>query len=116
MADWPATLYGLILENTFSEAPPDNVIRTPMDAGPTKVRRRSTANIRPITFTLFLTKAKVAILDTFYDSTLQSGALTFNMYHPRTHASGSYRFVERPAYAEMNSGFSARISLELMPS
>ncbi len=45
MATWPATLPAPAL-SSLRETPPDNLIRTQMDKGPAKVRRRTTANVR----------------------------------------------------------------------
>lgn len=115
MATWPATLPAPAL-NTLSETPPDNVIRTKMDKGPDKVRRRTTANIRPISFTLILTPTQTATLDTFYDTTTFSGADEFDYTHPRTGDAVKARFVEPPQYSE-NEGvlYNCSISLEIMP-
>lgn len=115
MAAWPAALYGHIVKGSFTETPPQNVLRTQMDAGPAKLRRRSTANVRTFSLTLFLTKALVTTFDTFYVTTIQSGALAFDMYHPRTHVTGEYRIVNQPTYLPMKEGFSVRLDLELLP-
>jgi len=112
---WPTELNGMILDGSYNETPPENSIRTKMDVGPAKVRRRSTSGIRPVSFSLFLTNANVVILDDFYDSTLSSGSETFTFYAPRTKASGTYRFVTRPTYAPKDQGYIAKISLEKMP-
>lgn len=115
MADWPAAFYSRILKGSFTETPPQNVLRTQMDAGPAKLRRRSTSAVRPMSVTLFLTKAQVATFDTFYVTTLSSGAALFNMYHPRTHVTGEYRIVNQPMYTPMDEGYSVRVDLELLP-
>ena len=41
--DWPATLPQEILAEGYEEGLPDVLVRTKMDAGPDKVRRRATA-------------------------------------------------------------------------
>jgi len=115
MADWPAAFYGCIIKGSFSETPPQNVLRTQMDVGPAKLRRRSTAGVRVFSLNLFLTKAQVATFDTFYVTTIQSGSLKFNMYHPRTHVTGEYRIVNQPIYVPINEGYDVKVSLELLP-
>ena len=115
MADWPAAFYSRILDGSFTETPPQNVLRTQMDAGPAKLRRRSTSAVRPMSITLFLTKAQVATFDTFYVTTLSSGATKFNMYHPRTLVTGEFRIVNQPAYTPMNQGYTVKVDLELLP-
>ena len=58
MTVWPSSLPAPLL-STFKETPPDNVIRTSMDVGVAKVRKRTSANVRPISFSLMLTPAQV---------------------------------------------------------
>ncbi len=115
MADWPTAFYKNIIKGSFTETPPQNVLRTQMDAGPAKLRRRSTAAVRPMSITLFLTKVQVASFDTFYMTTISNGATKFNMYHPRTHVTGEYRIVNQPTYTPMNQGYSVKLDLELLP-
>jgi len=115
MAEWPDTFPGPAL-NTLQEAPPDNAIRSKMDKGPAKVRRRTTANVRPISFTLKLTPEQTQELDEFYDITTHSGVDVFDYIHPRTGAACEARFVERPTYGEMEAViYNCSISLEIMP-
>lgn len=115
MATWPATLPAPAL-NSLKETPPNNVIRTQMDKGPDKVRRRTTANVRPLSFTLKLTPAQVATLDTFFTDTTYSGADEFDYTHPRTGAAVTARFVSPPDYAESEGViYNCSISLEILP-
>lgn len=115
MATWPATLPPPAL-STLQEAPPNNTIRTQMDKGPAKIRRRTTANIRPIAFSLKLTKAQVQTLDDFYNITTYSGADEFDFIHPRTDQPCTARFVQPPGYNEQEGMvYNASVSLEIMP-
>lgn len=115
MPTWPATLPYPAL-NTLKESPPKNVLRTQMDKGPDKVRRRTTANVRPLSFTLKLTPAQVETLDTFFVTTTSSGADEFDYIHPRTGASVTARFVSEPDYAESEGViYNCSISLEILP-
>lgn len=115
MATWPATLPAPLL-NSFREQPPENTIRSPMDKGPPKIRRITTANIRPISFSLALTPAQVEILDDFYTTETFSGSVEFYFDHPRTGETFSAVFAERPSYEEREGvDYLAAISLELLP-
>lgn len=115
MATWPLTLPTPAI-SSLNESPPNNTIRSNMDKGPAKVRRRTTANIRPISFELKLTPAQVEILDQFYDVTTYSGADTFDYTHPRTGAAVTARFVQPPQYNEREGVmYSVNVSLEVMP-
>jgi len=117
MADttWPTSLRDLWLKDGFREVPPKNMLRTGMDIGPAKVRRRTTANVRPFFGQMFLTPALVVVLDDFFVTSTKSGTLTVELKHPRTGAIGTYRFVTEPQYAPHNRGSIASIQLELLP-
>lgn len=77
---WPAGL-PQVVEKGFSESIGLNVLRTPMDAGPAKMRRRS---LRPsiMNVSFLLTTAQVATLETFVLTTL-NGTARFGFPHPR---------------------------------
>lgn len=93
-----------------------NVIRSDMDVGPAKVRRRYTATIKQYGLRMVLTKAQIATLETFIDSTLGGGALTFDWVDHRTGAAATYRFIGRPAYQTIGAEYwSADMALELLP-
>lgn len=114
MATWPSSLCPLV--NSLQETPPNNSIRTTMDKGPDKVRRRTTANVRLISFKVFMLNENVSILDDFYNDTTYSGSETFTFTHPRTGQQVTARFVNPPTYSERGSiGYEANVSLEIMP-
>ena len=62
MATWPGTLPDYVMQSGFSETLPNNVIRTKMEVGPPKMRRRGTAAPRPMKWKLYMTTAQVATL------------------------------------------------------
>lgn len=113
--DWPTTLYGLILKEGFQETPPENVLRTEMDVGPAKLRRRSTAAVRKFPVQMFFSVALVAIFETFYVTTSKSGSLVFNYRSPRTKVLADHRFASVPIYTPRNQGYIVSFQLELMP-
>ena len=87
---WPGTLPASPLID-YQEGRNLNVMVTPMDSGPPKMRRRSqlpdTLNVNYI-----LTDTQVATLDTFIFTTL-SGTSRFNYTHPRTGVSEEVRIL-----------------------
>lgn len=116
MPVWPQSLPQVLLLDGYQEEPPNLVMRTEMDAGPAKVRRRFTAGERPIIGALHLTKAQVQTLDDFYLITLQGGSVKFDWSHPRTGAAATFRlrkiFPYEPAAP---NEWRARIELEQVP-
>jgi len=113
--DWPSTLYGTILKDGVQETPPDNIIRTDMEVGPPKVRRRGTAAVRKFTFQMFLSGTLLAIFDTFYVTTSKSGSLAFNFRSLRTQVIGEYQFAAVPIYIPSEQGYLISCQLELLP-
>ena len=80
---WPASLPQFV-DRPHTEGMPDALLRTPMDAGPAKTRRRFTAGIKPVKAQMDLTAAQAATFETFFDVTLKAGALAFDWVLPRT--------------------------------
>jgi len=116
MPAWPATLPQDALIDGYDERPPETALRTPMDAGPAKVRRRFTAGVRVVSATEALTRAQVDTLDAFYLTDLQGGALSFDWTHPRTQAAVQFRFVAGPRYApQSQTDWLAQLRLEIVP-
>lgn len=95
---WPVTIPDEFMDDGFAESPPDNSIRSQTDIGPPKIRRRSTAGIRPIVGQQKMTSAQVATLDTFYVTTTQSGSLDFEKKNPRTGSTVNMVFSKPPRY------------------
>lgn len=93
MAIWPVGLPQYPIQAGYEESQPNNVVRTPMEAGPAKQRRRYTARVRPFMLALELTSAELDLFEAFYESTLADGALPFEWVHPRTQAVLSFRFI-----------------------
>ena len=115
-AAWPATLPQTPLQKSFSESLPDNVIRTKMGVGPTKVRRRYTSGVRPMSFNMKMTSAQVLAFETFFADDTADGALSFDFTHPRTGVTVSMRFVEPPKIAAAdNDQWMLSMKVEILP-
>lgn len=97
MTTWPIDLP----QRAFlpvSEARRPAVLRSPMDAGPDKLRRRFTAAARHLTLSMLLTGEQRAVFDAFYAVDLEEGALTFDWIDPATGETVALRFREPPQY------------------
>jgi hypothetical protein len=71
-----------------------NVVRTPMETGPDKVRRRSSAAPRIWTLSSnMLSTSEMIVISTFFDTTTHSGSLPFDMPDPITGATEEFRFA-----------------------
>ena len=109
---WPATLPALTEVKNYSEQPPDTLLRSSTDTGPPKLRRRSTANIRPLSGVMLLTAAQTGILDTFFVDDLAGGALAFAGVHPRTGVAIRAN-LKRPGYRARPGGLLYDVNLEI---
>lgn len=96
MPTWPATLPQTPpIDGVQIAGPRNSFTRVEMSAGPPQQRRTSTAAPRPATLTFtHLTAAQIATFESFFETDLESGALSFTMPHPITDASETWRFTQ----------------------
>lgn len=115
MATWPATLPAPIL-NSIRESLADNVLRTPMDKGAAKLRRRTTASPDSLAFSLVMTPTQASTLTEFYKVTTVGGVDEFDFTHPRTSEAVKARFLQPPSLSDINGvGYRTEVQLEIMP-
>lgn len=115
---WPTTLPQTV-ERGFTESIGLNVLRTPMDAGPAKLRRRSS---RPQTMsvTFLMTTAQVAILENFVLNTIL-GVYRFYFNHPRKQTQIEVRIIPGSDGSHFTSTYRApgywgvSLQLEILP-
>ncbi|MBI1366883.1 MAG: hypothetical protein GC153_13120 [Alphaproteobacteria bacterium] len=68
---WPSGLPQAFLREGFSYTLQDNGIRSQTDAGKPMQRRRTTANVEPLSGMMTMTAAQVAAFRTFYKDTVK---------------------------------------------
>jgi len=116
MATWPASLPQR--PSFFDESFADTSIRTSMDVGPVKTRKRTSVGSKPgqVTFS-GMTSTQVDILETFYKETLGSGTLPYDWLHPRTGLNKSWLFTGPPKIKRMGRTlkYYADFGLEELP-
>lgn len=110
MATWPSTIK--VTRDNYTETPPDRTIRSNMDVGPQKIRRRSTTAVRIVSLRLFLTQAQLTTLDDFYDA---NDALVFDFPDPRTGTTKRARFTMPPTYGLNETMWDVSVKLEYLP-
>lgn len=76
--DWPATL-PVPLVSGYSFGPVDATVRTDMDAGPARVRRRFTDTPDMLKAAWRFTEAQMAAFRAFWEDDIASGAAWFNL-------------------------------------
>jgi hypothetical protein len=91
------------------------MIRSAVDTGPAKQRRRFTAVPKPVTFTLQMSEAEIAILETFRITTLQE-VNVFDWIDFKTGAPATYRFMAPPTFTwDADVIWQVTFNLEQMP-
>lgn len=117
-AEWPVGLPNPLVDGAGLQ-PMDNVVRSQMDAGTPKVRRRFTNVGYDVNYALALNRAQVQILDDFVEITLKD-VMPFKWHdfrRPITEDNVAvYRFKRRPRYAPRTNGnrWQAELELELL--
>lgn len=113
---WPAGLQELLSEANFGIQDQDTVIRSEMDVGYAKVRRRFTKGISTFSGSIYLTTDEYTLFKDFFDTTLNGGAIPFTYNHPITQVPSDFRFKGAPAYSSIGGGnFTVQFVWELLP-
>jgi hypothetical protein len=115
---WPATLPQFVLQSGYSEGEGDGNVEYKPDAGPTITRRRSTADMRPLSMSFELSREQKAALREFYEVTLLNGSLPFTFPAPSEDGDYLLKFQKggAPRYASLGGNeFSASMSVWILP-
>jgi hypothetical protein len=108
---WPITLQSLVNEDGFSHALGETSIRSAMDIGPEKIRRRMTKSVDLFNVSINLTTTQYSVFYNFYDLTLNGGVESFYFNHPITGVQATYRMKGQPAIRSLGGG-QFRVSME----
>jgi hypothetical protein len=76
--DYPAALPQDFIVDPFGYDIGDNILRTPMDAGPPKTRREYATRIDRIAAEVVMTQAQLDLFMPWYQDVLLDGSLRFN--------------------------------------
>jgi len=116
MADiyWPDLLPSGLLADGFSKKPQSNVIRTSMDAGPKKARRRYTARTVIYSGKQVFDESELMVFEQFYHNVLADGVLRFHFTDPTTQKIGEFRFTEDYIATPNDGLYDVQMSLELL--
>jgi hypothetical protein len=112
LLSWPIELPATLPIKGLSVKPQDNVIRTAMDAGPKKARRRYTARTVQYSGRFILSAGEYALFKTFYHTVLADGVLRFAFTDPVSLDKAEFRFVEPYGAAAVDGRFEVAVTLE----
>ncbi|ANT39919.1 hypothetical protein RGUI_0846 [Rhodovulum sp. P5] len=118
MAVWPSIPFFVARDGWQRTGPENAVLRTDMETGPAKQRRRTTAAPKRWSGAIpSLTAAELASFETFFDTTLQTGALSFTATDPADETVKTFRFVGGYRVTQPDPGvFRVAAELEVLPS
>lgn len=114
---WPATLPGP--QKGFTETGGVLVIRSPMDKGPAKIRKRG-AKSSVLSLTFLMTETQVTTLENFIQNTIK-GTARFGFTHPRKNTTVETRIVPQSEGEMYNLTYAApgfynvSLQLEILP-
>ena len=115
IAGWPTDLPQELLQAGYNHTTADVALRTSMDAGPGKVRRRTTQNVQVVKGAMKLTFAQLTTLRTFFDTTLAGGTLRFAAADPITLLPKEFRFTAPISWTMSNGLFNVSFEFEILP-
>jgi hypothetical protein len=93
MPAWPGTLPQYPLKQGYQRAGKAGLIRSGMEVGPAKVRRRTTAAVERMQLTFRMTAAERTAFLTFFETTVSGGVERFDFPDPETGATIVCRFA-----------------------
>lgn len=82
MPFWPLAIPQRPLRNGYSDTAPNNLLRSDMETGPAKVRRRGNARPHVAQVTYIMSNEESAVFEEFAIVTLAGGSLAFDWWHP----------------------------------
>lgn len=110
MSVWPEKFE--ILRDSFQETPVDRVIRSQMDVGPAKKRRRTILGCKNVKF---MVQIPIALYDEFEEFYLDNDVGVFDFVHPRNKKTYSARFVSVPTGTCNETVYNIPVELEFLP-
>jgi len=109
---YPDLLPSGLLADGFSKKPQSNVIRTAMDAGPKKVRRRYTARTVNYSGKQIFDEAELMVFEQFYHTVLADGVYRFYFTDPASGETAEFRFLEEYTVNAVEGLYEVQMSLE----
>jgi len=112
---WPNTLPNFFQVKGFIETGAVNAIRSTMDVGPDKLRRRTTTGIRNHVGNMWLTTTQYTTLRTFFEDTISFGVISFTMNDAHG-TNRTFRFIRPPRYTTIGpDNWQVKLELEELP-
>lgn len=115
-ATWPGTLQQVINEQGFTMNIGETLLRSDMDAGIQKTRRRFTRPVNTYSCSILLHKDLYSTFYNFFNTSINGGATTFYFNHPISGVQSTFRFTAPPQIAPLGGQmFQVSMQWEEMP-
>lgn len=117
--EWPPQLQQLLSTDSFNYMFGETTIRSDMDVGPAKVRRRFTAGVDTLSCSIQMSYENFQILRDFFDVTLNGGVNQFEYTHPFTQELALFRMVGPPSLRPLGNGgveYEVSMKWEVLPN
>ena len=92
-SSWPSSIQQAFNSGSFRLSDEDNVIRSEVEMGKPKRRRRYTASRETFTGSFIVDSTGYATFKAFFNTTLVAGSLPFTHDHPITGTSTDFEFL-----------------------
>lgn len=114
---WPSSLENLINADSFQVKMGDTVLRSEMDVGLAKTRRRFTSPIDTYSCSINIYQSDYGTFYDFYNVTLNGGITPFEFVDPLTGNLSTFRFLNSPSISPLGSAgwFILSMNWEKMP-
>lgn len=93
---WPSDLPALVQVQNYKDSLAETRIRTEMDAGPVKTRRRFTAGVEKVTVSIRCNRTQVARFKIFFNVDTAGGSLAWNWVDALSQEPIELMFGENP--------------------
>jgi len=113
MPSWPLTLPQRVQRDGLQQELQTNVLRTPMDIGPDKLRYRTKSNYRRADMVVVLTEAQLQILIGFFEDDIYNGSLPFTWNDPIFQTVETFRFLEPPIWEPYGLQYKVSLKMEM---
>ena len=93
VAAWPTGIPDTFESSGFAYDSDSGVIRSDMDSGPAKVRRRFTSTPKNMKGTIIMTRAQFQLWEIWFEDVIYHGSLSFTMTDPVNTGTMTVRLV-----------------------
>lgn len=117
---WPVTVPDMFESSGFGYDADSGLLRSDMDSGPAKVRRRFTSTTKNMTGTIIMSRTQFQTWETWFEDTIFHGALSFTMTDPVNGGTMTVRIVSGKSgkpYSWSQTGLlvSLNLTIEKLP-